>query len=555
MTTGKTEAPSGATWTVPPDIAPGTTLLDALRDAGIAVPAECGGVGTCGLCAVRVASAPEPTSSERETFARPQLDAGWRLACALSAKPGMVVHLPESAARTPVSAPSSRRRKRDPGIPAVREGARFPDALRDRAGVALAVDLGTTTVAVVLVSLPGGNPLAGAAAPNAQRSFGANVVSRIEYGARGPAELVQLRDAATFSIHEAAGEACRLAGVPPASIGGGAIACNPTMAHLLLGANPAPLGRAPFRLVVPGTVILAASRIGFPGAPDALVTLLPAASATLGGDAIGGAVALGFDRADGVARLLVDVGTNTEMVLCPGSRRQAVAASAASGGAFEGASISCGMRAGPGAVTGVGWRGDDLSLTVAGGGDPLGIAGTGLLDLIGLLRRFGIVDPSGRLLRRAELFGAAPSALLGRLLAGDGDARFLLARTKERTVTLSASDIRQFQLAKGAIRAALDLLLEEGGIGARDVAEVAVAGAFGDGIDEAVAIAVGLFPDGFRGRLKRAGNASLAAAVESIRDGRFIERADDFAGGLRSLSLPEHPAFQRRFLAAMDFPG
>lgn len=547
----ETNTTSGATWTVPADVAPGATLLDALRDEGIAVPADCGGVGTCGLCSVRTVPAPEPSSADRERLSESALDAGWRLACGVAPRPGMVVHIPESAARVPVSARTKGRRRADAepvDAPVRRRGA---GAER---GVALAVDLGTTTVAVALVSLPEGGILASGAVPNAQRPYGADVVSRIEYGSRGPAELARLRDGAVESIRAAAAQACRAAGIRPASIGGGAVACNPTMAHLLLGANPAPLGRSPFRLVVEGTVLLAAKRIGFPGSPEAIVTILPAVSATLGADAVGGAVALGFDRPGSGARLLVDVGTNTEMVLSPPGRGTPVAASAASGGAFEGSAISCGMRAEAGAVLRAGWDGEDLSLEVEGGGAARGIAGSGLLDLVALLLRFGIVDPSGRMLGRDALFGSAPPGLLGRLLPGkDGDIRFLVSRAPGRTVTLSPADIRQFQLAKGAIRAALDLLLEEGGVAPSDVAGISLAGAFGDGIGEESAFGTGLFPEGFRGRLARSGNSSLQAAVEAAADTRFAGRTDAFARRIRPLSLPDRPEFPARFLASMDF--
>jgi uncharacterized 2Fe-2S/4Fe-4S cluster protein (DUF4445 family) len=543
---------SGATWTVPPDVAPGTTLLDALRDEGIAVPAECGGIGTCGLCAVRMSPAPAPSAADIEKLSAALLGEGWRLSCGAAARAGTVVHLPADAIRVPASARAKGKRRPEGGPSEAAPPRRAPAG---GTGFSLAVDLGTTTVAAALVRLPGGETVAEGSAPNAQRPFGADVVSRIEYGSRGPSELARLRNAAAESIHAAAADACRAAGVPVEAIGGGAIACNPTMAHLLLGANPAPLGRAPFRLVLDGTVILAAKRIGFPGAPDALVTLLAAASATLGGDALGGAVALGFDRPSHDARLLVDVGTNTEMVLSAPGRRAPAAASAASGGAFEGTSISCGMRAEAGAVVAAGWSGESLSLEVAGGLSPRGLSGSGLIDLVALLRRSGIVDPSGRMRGRDELYGIAPPGLLGRLLPGPpGEGRFLVSRERGVDVTLSAADIRQFQLAKGAIRAALDLLVEEAGLAPGDFAEVALAGAFGAGIDEENAIAVGLFPEAFRGRFRRAGNRSLSAAVESVRDQRFPERVEAFSRRLRTLSLPGLPAFQERFLSAMAFP-
>jgi uncharacterized 2Fe-2S/4Fe-4S cluster protein (DUF4445 family) len=213
------------------------------------------------------------------------------------------------------------------------------------------------------------------------------------------------------------------------------------------------------------------------------------------------------------------------------------------------------MRAEAGAVVAAGWSGEALSLAVAGGTVPRGISGSGLVDLVSLLRRFGVVDPAGRMLGRGELFGVAPPELLGRLLPGPaGEGRFLVSREEGVAVTLSAADIRQFQLAKGAIRAALDILVEEAGLASGDFAEVALAGAFGAGIDEENAIAVGLFPAAFRGRFRRAGNRSLAAAVEAVRDPRFAGRVEGFSRRLRTLSLPDLPSFQERFLAAMEFP-
>jgi uncharacterized 2Fe-2S/4Fe-4S cluster protein (DUF4445 family) len=525
---------------VPEKTVPAASLLDVLRDAGFRVPAVCGGRGTCGGCAVRVDPAPAASPAEVRLFPPSGIEDGYRFACLVTAVPGMRVSVPGRDAAKPAAVV-------------------FSEIVRAVRGAGLAVDLGTTTVSCALVALPGGAVLAEAAVPNGQTDYGGDVISRIEYASRGPRELARLRDAAVSSIRSAAAAACRAAGIPERALRGGAVAGNPTMIHLLVGADPTFLGRAPFRLAFRGAARLPAAAVGFPGPGDAPVAILPAAGVTLGGDVIGGAVALGILRAR-VPSLLIDVGTNTELVLrvpARGARRKArvLAASAASGGAFEGAAVSCGMRAGPGAVTAAAWDGKDLRPAVTGGGPAAGLAGSGLLDVVALLRRFGILDPSGRMRDRAEAAGAAPPALVGRLIrTGSGEPAFLIAPVPGRAVLLTAGDVRQFQLAKGAIRAGLDILLSEAGIDAENVATVHLSGAFGAGISEESAVATGLFPAPFRGKLVRSGNSALMAAVLALRDPSFPARVERFASALRAVSLADHPEFPSRFLASMGFP-
>ncbi|MCL5884217.1 MAG: ASKHA domain-containing protein [Deltaproteobacteria bacterium] len=541
-----TRRPARPAFRVPPDVAADRLLLDLLRDAGFILPAVCGGRGTCGACAVRVEPPSQPTAADGRFFSKEQIRAGYRLACLARPDAGMAVFLPHRRERGEARAAAA--------------------AIGPATGeVGLAVDAGTTTVACALVSLRGGRILAEAAVPNGQAAFGADVISRIEYASRGREELARLRDALAGSVRAAATAALRAVRIPERSLSGGAVAGNPTMIHLLVGADPVPLGRAPFRLAFTGPARFPAAALGFPGDGDAPVSILPLAGVTLGGDVIGGAVALGMDRSRG-PRLLLDVGTNAEMVLAaprPGARGgegrrgrpAAWAASAASGGAFEGGSISCGMRAGRGAITGVAWEEGDIRLRVEGGGPPAGLAGSGLVALVALLRRFGVLDESGRMRSREELFGAAPPGIAGRVIAGrDGERAFLLARVPGSERLLTASDVRRFQLAKGAIRAGLEILLAEAGIDPEDLATVHLAGAFGGGLGEEGAVVTGLLPAAFRGKLDRAGNASLMAASEAARTPGFLARSARFARRLEILNLADHPAFPSRFLAAMEFP-
>lgn len=519
-----------------------------LRDAGVCLPAVCGGRGTCGGCAVRVDPPPLPGPADKKFFSSEQLRAGYRLACLAPAVPRAAVFVPAAQEAGP-EAPfwAAGRRKESP-------------ALR------LAVDAGTTTVACALVQPETGRILAHGAAPNEQGAFGGDVIARIEYASRGKKELARLRDALAQSVRAAAKSACRAAGAPEESLRGGAVAGNPAMIHFLSGADPTGLGRAPFSLAFTGPVLFPAGALGFPGDPAALVSVLPMAGVTMGGDAIGGAVALGMDRGT-VPRLLLDVGTNAEMILVAprgaaaanerlGGRAGAWAASAASGAAFEGAGISCGMAAGPGAITGARWEEKDIRFRVEGGGLPLGLAGSGLVDLVAILLRFGLLDGSGRLATRREVAGIAPFALAGRLIEWrGGEAAFLIARAAGRVLALTASDVRRFQLAKGAIRAGIETLLAEGRAAPESLERVFLAGAFGHGLDAGSAAATGLVPPAFLGKLARAGNAALAAACLAAADPDYALRAARFARRMKVVELAGHREFPSRFLSFMAFPA
>jgi uncharacterized 2Fe-2S/4Fe-4S cluster protein (DUF4445 family) len=476
-----------------------------------------------------------------------EIRGGVRLACLHRARPSLVVGVPSDLpAPPPVAAPPR------PAARGRRRGG--------KASLALAADLGTTTIAVALVDRATGEVAGRGSAPNGQWPFGGDVVSRASLSEESKADYRRLRRALQESLREAALDACRDGGVPYGSLSGGAAAANPAMACFLLGAPLSTLFRAPFSLPAKGGTELPASALGWPGRKDGAVYLFPLAHPTVGGDAVAGAVLCGLDRPGG-AELLVDVGTNTEMVVriprgdTPAGGKRAprlLSVSAASGGAFEGAAISCGSRAVPGAVLAASFDGDSLVLDTLGGGEAKGLAGSALMDLCALLVAAGIVTQDGRMRSLQELPPTVPPGLAGRVLPGPPPS-FLVARPRAgRPVTLTASDVRQYQLAKGAVRVALDLLLDAAGLEAREVERVHLLGAFGDGIREEAAFATGLFPEALRGKIAKGGNGSLDGAVEALRSPAFVRRAGGLARRLSFLSLPERTDFAGRFLASLS---
>jgi len=268
-------------------------------------------------------------------------------------------------------------------------------------------------------------------------------------------------------------------------------------------------------------------------------------SGFLGADIVAVILACGAADRDGPA-LMVDLGTNGEVAL--GGRRGMAACSTAAGPAFEGAEISCGMRAVPGAIESMS-RDGRLAPGVLGGGRPLGICGSGLLDAVAALLENGLVNPQGRLAQPA----LADRGFPGRVRGPDSAREFVLA--PGTGLSLTQGDIREFQLAKGAIRAGVDVLCERLGVDARRLEEVHLAGVFGSLMKPAAAIAVGLFPGELKDRVVFAGNAALDGAEMMLASEKHWMKALALAGSVEVVELSGDPEFERTFIQRLAFPG
>jgi uncharacterized 2Fe-2S/4Fe-4S cluster protein (DUF4445 family) len=500
----------------------GQTLLDAMRSVFPNAEAPCGGSGRCGRCRVRIRGegrSPDtplsPVDDEEARLLGPRdVGDGWRLACRTRFERDGTVWA-EQEERTFFLPEQEGNVRRTSG---------------DRTGLCAAVDLGTTTIACVFAEPANGRILASAAEANRQRSYGSDVVSRIAYAVQGPKQLKELSTLMRGQVSGMLEKLCRMAGgTRPEKIH---ICGNTTMLHFWEGADLSGLSRMPFR---PGFLESRETKLADDGGQEYVCRLLPGISAFVGADIAAGIVARGFHKVPNRPELLVDIGTNGEIVLAAGGGLLATATAA--GPAFEGVSVSCGMAAVGGAVDHVEWRDGEFSYTTLGGLPPAGVCGSGLLDLLACLRRADLLAESGTLKAGTDRSGERAFSL-----PSDPPLRF------------SQSDVRQLQLAKGAIAAGIRILCRKADVPLRKIARISLAGSFGSRLSADSALAAGLIPEELAGRIEAAGNTALAGTLLTARDPATMEACMRTARRVNVVDLSQEPDFQDAFVEAMSIP-
>ncbi len=435
-------------------------------------------------------------------------------------------------------------------------------ALRSRL-LGLAVDIGTTKLAAYLLDLETGQTLGAAGAMNPQIAYGEDVMARIAYAMKketGSGRVLQ--EAVASAINDLAGSMCAQAGAETTNIADAVVVGNTAMHHLFAGLPVSQLGVAPFVAASSDPLDLKARELGLRLAPGAYVHLLPNIAGFVGADHVAMLLASGLGDfhhrgtentekiqsdlsalcasvVDPVAMGL-DIGTNTEICLRAGGKLWAC--STASGPAFEGAHIQHGMRAAPGAIERVALDGDALHIKTVGDAPPVGLCGSGILDLIAQLRRAGILDARGA-------FSAHPRVRGDRFIVTPAESND--ESNDGREITLSRADISEIQLAKAAIRAGMRILLRQAGLQEADVQELIIAGAFGTYLDVQSGIDIGLFPPLPRHCFKQIGNAAGAGARMALLSVRERERAAQIARQVEYVELTTVPEFQKEFAGAL----
>ena len=421
---------------------------------------------------------------------------------------------------------------------------------------ALAFDLGTTTVVATLIDVGTGTPVAVASMLNKQQPFGADVISRISATMLDDAALPRLTGLAAQTLQELADDVCEQAGIEPAQVYEVALAGNATMTSIALGVDPEPLGVAPFILAAQSYPEMPAAELGLEVHPDARATVFPALGAYVGGDLVAGMLATGMTR-DRRLRLLIDVGTNCEVVL--GSADGVVCTAAPAGPAFEAAQIACGMRAAEGAIEVVRLRDGAVELDVIGDAEPAGICGSGLVDAAAELLRVGLLDKSGRFVSQEEAARIEPE-LVSRLTArADGTRIFVLHWASgegdvEGAVYLSQRDVRELQFAKAAIATGWRLLVEDLGIAETEIQQVLLAGSFGSYLSPSSAIRIGLVPKLALPRIVAAGNVAGEGAKMALLSLQERHAAEAILDEVRYIELSDRPDFNDRFVEQLAFP-
>ena len=415
------------------------------------------------------------------------------------------------------------------------------------AGLAVAFDLGTTTIAASLIDRATGERLALAGGLNPQREFGLDVVSRLEAAIESEGNLREMKRSVNGALERFALELLEEACASADRLRRVAVAGNPAMEHLLLGLPVSSLAYPPYRPLFNSGRTINTAELGWETSADLHIFPLP--GGFVGGDLV--AFLFGSDSlipAPHSTRLFLDLGTNGEIALASGGR--IFATSAAAGPAFEGGNLSCGMAALPGAVWDVRLDEERVRIEVIGGGPPRGICGSGVMAAVSELLREGIIDPTGRLLSPSEI----PSNLANRVAEVGGETVFVLHRDAKRLICLGQDDIRQVQLAKAAIRAGMEVLFERSGIAKDDVEEVIITGSFGAVLEPGFLKNVGILPEKMVDISRFVREGALTGVEKSVSSPAGMEEVESLAGAVRVIPLSGTPLFERHFLGQMDFP-
>lgn len=407
---------------------------------------------------------------------------------------------------------------------------------------AIAIDLGTTTLAASLIDLPSGKRLAMTGSLNPQRRFGADVVSRLDAAVHSAETLQEMSLLIRVELGRLARELCSTTSTPWRDVQQIAIAGNPAMQHILLGMPVRTLAFPPYRPVATEGTFCRAHDLGWEG--DAGIYIFPMPGGFVGGDTV--AFLLGAHPAD--AALCLDMGTNGEMALVAGDTIWAT--SAAAGPAFEGGNLSCGMAALPGAISSVCLKEDRVTLTVIGNTTPIGICGSAAIETIAGLLRHNLVEPGGRLRDTDEI----PSNLATRVIRQNGENAFVLYRDAKQQLLLTQSDIRQIQLAKGAIRAGMEVLADKSRIHLHTLQAVILTGSFGAVLQPDWLKTIGIFDSSMVHMCRFTPEGALAGVERAMLAGDGFAATERLAKQFRVVPLSGTPQFEGLFMQQINFP-
>ena len=416
----------------------------------------------------------------------------------------------------------------------------------------LAIDVGTTSVVTTLVELESGEQLASVSSLNPQTVFGGDLMSRIAFAQFNPGNLRKLHTRIVELLNQHIEQICRESGVLAKWIYKVVVVGNTCMHHILLGIDPSHVGLAPYAPVMRHPVTLSARELFLKVAPEARVCFLPLVAGFVGADAVGVALATRIYDSPEI-RIAVDIGTNGEVLL--GSRERLWACSAPAGPALEGAQIRHGMRGALGAIDRV-TVDDDIHVHTIGQVDALGICGSGIIDLLaGLLDR-GVIDWTG--LIQVDARDALPPRLAERVVMRGEERQVIVLRPGEagarQEIVLTQDDVRQVQLAKGAIASGVMMLQHVAGVPAEAVSELMLAGGFGNYVSVESALRIGLIPPLPRERIRYVGNAASLGAQLCLVSETERARAATVAARIEHVSLAAHPDFEGIFVDCMNFP-
>ena len=599
----------------------GDTIRKALREGDIKLEGDCGGLGKCGKCKVKVLSlVDEPTEDERELLDDAELEQGIRLACRTKVIHDLAISADEPSAEPeyfqvlttshavggryiPESELEPLVYKKLITLPpeAQNEGSSDLDRIKLALGneyhnletslrclrtlpqklevtnyhgtavlhngylmewqnweelhrhYGLVFDIGTSTLVGKLISLVDGSEIAVASCLNSQSKYGSDVISRLQYSKEHPRILQVLQYLISRDLNQLTALLLRTAELEVDDIFLAIVAGNTTMQHLLLGLPPFGIAEAPFLPVVTDGIVVKSADVGLKLHPEAKLYVMPVKSGYIGGDLISNILTSGVVEQEEII-LGLDLGTNGEIFL--GNSKRLLTCSAAAGPALEGARISYGMIAKAGAIEGVRLEDGKLQYRVIGNIKPKGICGSGLVDLVAELLHCRIINQEG-LIRHSRKKSARDlnSRVVKKRASGYS---FLVASPEEsydqKPIYLTQKDVREVQLAKGAIAAGIKTLTNQLGIEVKDISRVYLAGALGNYIDPLSALRIGLLPRFRPEIIESLGNAASRGASMAMLSKKYWQLANELVGFIEHIELSYHHDFNEYFIEQLDFP-
>jgi uncharacterized 2Fe-2S/4Fe-4S cluster protein (DUF4445 family) len=588
----------------------GANLLELMVKSGIFMDAPCGGKGICGKCAVKIEGLTDEVSdSEKKLLGKDRIRKGFRLACRVVVSSRLDVYPDaEEAEASIVIGGKSRSITVEPIIskryvelepPSLGNQAPYLEKvlgsrsewsekgsarlqslslLQELPGIlkksgykatlvsidgrlaavepgdstgsfyGVAFDIGTTTVAAYLYDLSSGRQAAAGSMLNPQRKYGADVISRINYAAGARNKGAEMQSLIVACINELIERLALEAGINTSAVYSAVFAGNTTMLHFLLGLDTADIAVSPFIPVTTALTYFSPEELGLNMNKSGIGAAFPGVSAYVGGDTVAAILSSGMYERDEIS-LLVDIGTNGEIVL--GGAKWLMACSTAAGPAFEGANIRNGMGSVVGAINTVG-PGPGFEFTTIGNAKPVGICGSGIIDVTARLLDSGIVDETGRMAGEDDA-GQFGHGIGKRLFMMDGERAFLIADGKDSPIAVTQGDIREIQNAKAAIAAGIETLANEAGIKPDDIQKVYLAGGFGSNIKIDTAVRIGLLPGVLKDRVEAVGNASGTGASEGLLSRNMLKLSESIAQSVKYVELSASAFFTEKYVDNMLF--
>lgn len=599
------------------EILPQQTVLEAAQQVGIDIVATCGGKGRCKSCRIKILEGEfsPPTAQEYKELGEHGIQRQFRLACQTTARSDGVVRivppvverfhqilshtekqqypLEPEISKQAIILPELAREEQTSDFEQLQHQTTVPvdwidarvlqhlptllsqnsrqitfvrwnqhvialepgDTVEHLYGVAF--DIGTTTVVGYLLNLHTGEEMAVASELNAQAVYGGDLMSRITFTQQDPQGLRKLHVRIIETLNRLLDVLCESAHIDPHQIYELTIVGNTCMHHLFLNIDPVHLGLAPYLAAIRQRYVVTAADMGLNIMPQARIVMLPLIAGFVGADTVGVILATGMHKSRDL-KLAIDIGTNGEIAL--GTRDRLLACSTAAGTAFEGAQITHGMRGASGAIDQV-LIDDDVYCRVIGDVRAQGICGSGLVDAIAQMLNAGFINAMGRLLSPQEIKRQGkplPAALEQRFASQGRDKHFILLHGEEtetgEPIVITQRDIRELQLAKGAIAAGIAMLMQSLGVQQEDLHEILLAGAFGNYIAKESAVRIGLIPDIPFERIRSVGNAAGLGSQLALLSKEARDEADQIARMTTHIALTNNPVFQHTFAEAMAFP-